>query len=136
MSAGWRPFPDVTHQIGQDSIDAYAQLSGDFNPLHVDPDYAAAGPFGAVIAHGPIALQTVFEATTLWLGIGRIPPGVLIDAAYRGPVRVGDAVSCSGDAPIEHAGTVTVHARCVNQRREDVLEALVVVPRELVPRER
>lgn len=134
MSGPWRPFPEVTHVVDQRAIDAYAALSGDFNPLHVDPEYAAAGPFGTIVAHGPIGLQTVFEAVTAWLGLERMPPGVLVDVAYRGPVRVGDAITCTGGEPIDHAGVLTVEATCVNQRGEAVLQALVVAPRALVPR--
>ena len=134
MTATWRAFPVVTHVVDQRAIDTYAELSGDFNPLHVDPEYAAAGPFGSIVAHGPIALQTVFEAVTGWLGLERIPPGVLIDVAYRGPVRVGDAITCTGGKPVDHAGALALQARCVNQRDEEVLQALVVAPRAMVPR--
>ena len=134
MSEPSRPFPEVTHVVDQQAIDAYAELSGDFNPLHVDPQYAAAGPFGSIVAHGPIALQTVFEAVTGWLGLDRLPPGTLVDVAYRGPVRVGDTITCTGSEPSDHAGALAVRAICVNQRGEEVLQALIVVPRSLVPR--
>jgi acyl dehydratase len=134
MSGHPRPLPAVTHVVDQEAIDAYAQLSGDFNPLHVDPAYAASGPFGSIVAHGPIALQAVFEAVTAWLGLDRVPPGVLIDVAYRAPVRVGDAITCTGAEPSDHAGALAVRATCVNQRGEEVLQALVVAPRSLVPR--
>ena len=127
-------FPAVTDTVTQDGIDAYAELSGDFNPLHVDPEYAAAGPFGTIVAHGPIALQAVFEAVTGWLGLDRVPPGVLIDVAYRAPVRVGDAITCTGAEPSDHAGDLAVQATCVNQHGEEVLQALIVAPRSLVPR--
>jgi len=124
----------ITDVVTQAGIDAYAELSGDFNPLHVDPEYAAAGPFGTIVAHGPIALQAVFEAVTGWLGLDRVPPGVLIDVAYRAPVRVGDAITCTGAEPSDHAGDLAVQATCVNQHGEEVLHALIVAPRSLVPR--
>jgi 3-hydroxybutyryl-CoA dehydratase len=136
VTPGWPPFPEVTHVIGREEIDAYAELSGDFNPLHMDPQYAATTQFGTVIAHGPIALQTLFEAVATWLGGDRLPSGVRIDVSYRGPVRIGDVVTCRGERVDDHAGDVTVHARCVNQEATEVLQALVVVPRQAVPRER
>lgn len=136
MTPGWPPFPEVTHVIGRAEIDAYADLSGDFNPLHMDPEYAASTRFGTVIAHGPIGLQTLFEAVATWLGGDRLPSGVRIDVSYRGPVRIGDAVTCRAERVDDHAGAVTVLARCVNQEAAEVLQALVVVPRQAVPRER
>ena len=51
MTPVWPPFPEVTHVIGREEIDAYADLSGDVNPLHMDPRYAATTQFGTVIAH-------------------------------------------------------------------------------------
>ena len=135
MTPSWRPFPEITHTVGRDEIDGYAELSGDFNPLHMDPEYAAKTQFGTAIAHGPIALQTLFEAVAKWLGGDRLPSGVRIDVAYRGPVRIGDSVTCRAERVDDHAGDVTVHARCVNQDGADVLQALVVVPRQAVPRE-
>lgn len=133
MSAAWAEFPAVTHVVAGAQIGEYAERSGDFNPLHVDPDYAAAGPFGTVIAHGPIALQAFLEAAARWFG-GEVPAGVAIDVAYRGPVRVGDAVTCRATRLLEHAGDVLVLAECVNQHGDGVLEVLMVCPRHVAPR--
>jgi len=49
------------------SIRTFATLCGDHNPLHHDPDAAAAGPFGALIASGPhvVALMMGLDATFL-----------------------------------------------------------------------
>jgi 3-hydroxybutyryl-CoA dehydratase len=133
MSA-WRDFPEVTHVVGRAEIDRYAELSGDHNPLHMDPDFAAASQFGSVIAHGPIGLQTVFEAVSLWLGADAPPPGVRVDVLFRGPVRLDDAVTCRAEGIQDHAGDVVVTARCNNQDGAEVLQALVVVPRHMAPR--
>jgi 3-hydroxybutyryl-CoA dehydratase len=136
MTPGWRAFPEVTHVIGRAEIDRYAELSGDFNPLHMDADFAAATPFGTNIAHGPIGLQTLFEAVTRWMGGDSVPPGVRIDVLYRGPVHIGDAVTCRGEDLHDHAGDLVVTARCANQDGREVFQALVVVPRHLAPRDR
>ena len=132
-AASWAPFPEVTHTVTRETIDAYAALTGDFNPLHVDPEYAAATPFGGVIAHGPIALQAVFAAVATWLGADAVPTGILIEAAYRAPVRIDDTVTCGGGPPSEFAGAVLVRASCVDQHDTEVLQALIVTPRGLAP---
>ncbi|MDO8212450.1 MaoC family dehydratase [Conexibacter sp. CPCC 206217] len=131
----WAPFPELARTIDQAAIDSYAELSGDRNPLHVDPEYAATGPFGGIVAHGPIGLQTIFDAVARWLGHDRLPPGVVVDVALRGPVRAGDTVTCRATAdPLDHAAAVTLPLVCTNQRGEEILQALVIAPRGLVPR--
>jgi 3-hydroxybutyryl-CoA dehydratase len=84
----------VSQGVDQAVIDRYATLSGDFNPLHVDPEAAARSEFGSTIAHGPIALQTFFVAATRKLGSEALPPGAKVAVTYRYPVRPGDEVSC------------------------------------------
>jgi acyl dehydratase len=46
-------------EIGQDRIDGFADATGDHQWIHVDPVRAAAGPFGATIAHGYLTLSLV-----------------------------------------------------------------------------
>lgn len=134
MSARWAEFPVLTHVVGRQTIDAYAEISGDYNPLHMDPEYAAAGQFGTVIAHGPIALQVMFDAVAQWLGTDGLPVGVLIDVSYRGPVRIDAQVTCRAETPFSHAGDVVLTASCVDESGDLVLQALIVVPRRLAPR--
>ncbi len=71
----------------------FAGLSGDFNPLHIDAEFAAKTPFGSRIAHGMLvaAMATgmanwtgIFEGTTLALMEQQI--------RYTGPVHLGDTV--------------------------------------------
>ena len=128
-------FPEVTHVVGRAEIDAYADLSGDQNPLHMDAEFAAATQFGGVIAHGPIGLQTVFEAVERWLGSDGPPPGVRIDVLYRGPVRLGAEVTCRAEDIRDHAGDISLTVRCRNHDGEEILQALVIIPRHLAPRE-
>jgi acyl dehydratase len=84
---------------GRRTIDAgdvsrYAGLSGDFNPLHVDAEFAKTTPFGERVAHGILTLAVShgqqnlggwFEGTTLaLLGLDRL--------TFTAPVRFGDTV--------------------------------------------
>jgi acyl dehydratase len=108
-------FTSVTDTVTQRTIDDYAELSGDFNPLHVDLLAAAASEFGGTIAHGPIALQAFFRSMTSWLGQEALPPGTRVKVAYRHPVRPGDAVTCELRERHEEGATTTITAECVNQ---------------------
>lgn len=46
--------PPVSRQLSQEKIDRYAKASGDHNPLHTDPEFAAGTDFKGTIAHGKI----------------------------------------------------------------------------------
>jgi 3-hydroxybutyryl-CoA dehydratase len=48
-------------QISHDRVNAYAEASGDHNPIHLDESYAATTQFGTRIAHGMLSLALVTE---------------------------------------------------------------------------
>jgi len=73
-------------------VRAYAELSGDFNPLHVDEAYAATTQFGRTIAHGPVALGLAAGI----LGTKLPGPGSIAISnyvRYRAPMFVGEPVT-------------------------------------------
>jgi 3-hydroxybutyryl-CoA dehydratase len=113
--------PSLTRQITQETINAYAEASGDRNPLHVDPEYAATTQFGGPIAHGMLVLALVSEMLTAafgetWLRTGRLK------ARFRGAARPGDAVTVRGTVKTVEAGASThVVVECVNQAGEVLL---------------
>ena len=49
-------FTTVARTITEADIVSFAYLSGDFNPLHMDHEWARRGPFGRPIAHGMLSL--------------------------------------------------------------------------------
>lgn len=130
MTGTRRPFPSLRHAVSQDLINAYAELSGDFNPLHVDPAIAARSPFGSTIAHGPIALQVFFAAVTRWHGAEALPPGSTVKVVFLSPVRPGDEVRCAVVTFDETTGLTTIDAECV------VGDRTVVALRATVPEEK
>ena len=123
-----KPFPSVVDEVTQPGIDAYAELSGDFNPLHVDPEAAAASEFGGIIAHGPIALQSFLRAATEWLGVEALPPGSSVKVTYRAPTRPGDHVTAEVREVSERAdGRHDVVAECVKQDGTTVVSVRAVL---------
>ena len=120
----------ITDVVTQAGIDAYAELSGDFNPLHVDPEAAAASEFGGIIAHGPIALHAFFRAATAWAGADALPPGSEVKVTYRAPTRPGDAITCElGDVRPDASGRADVEAACVNQDATTVVSVRATLTR-------
>ncbi len=83
------------HRITQAQLAAYAGASGDHNPLHLDPAFAATSQFGGTIAHGMLVLAFLSEMLTAafgraWLDSGRLK------IRFRAPARPGDTVTATG----------------------------------------
>jgi 3-hydroxybutyryl-CoA dehydratase len=84
----------VKHEITDEVVRAFAQISTDINPVHLDEDYARHSPFGKRIAHG-LLLGSFISAV-----IGnRMPgPGTIYLAqnlSFMAPTYIGDKVSVS-----------------------------------------
>ncbi len=78
-----------THEVRytQANVDTFAKISGDNNPIHINPEYAAKTPFGKPIVHGFFA-GAVFSKVfgTKWPGEGTIY--MFQDMAFLSPVFV------------------------------------------------
>ena len=81
------------HDITQEDVSGYAALTGDEQWIHVDPARAAAGPFGATVAHGFFTLGrfTGLLAEILAVdGVGTVLNYGLNRVRFPAPARVGD----------------------------------------------
>ena len=80
------------HTITQQRIDAFADATGDHQWIHIDPHRAAAGPFGATIAHGYLTLSLVPMLLGEVLVIQRVAMSInygINRARFPAPVPVG-----------------------------------------------
>lgn len=114
VAARYQPgfeLPVFAKLVTQQVIDAYAEASGDFNPIHVDPDYAANGPFGQTIAHGLMTLAYAARMLNDWSDGGFDETGE-IEVAFVGPVFAGDTIEVSAvvDELVMRGGRT--NARC------------------------
>lgn len=87
--------PPLTNLMTQEIINRYAKVTGDYNPIHVDPDFAKNTQFGTTIAHGVISVSYLFQALTNWLGTGALR-GTKMRITFLSPVRPGDTVTAKG----------------------------------------
>tara|TARA_B100001123_G_C14524477_1_gene715658 strand:+ start:92 stop:508 length:417 start_codon:yes stop_codon:yes gene_type:complete len=116
ISEGHKLSP-VVKAITQDKIDHYANVSGDLNPLHIDPDFASNTPFGGTIAHGMLVLASLSELMekefqAFWRNSGRLK------IRFRGAAKPGDTISASGWVKQVVDGRVVCHLECHNQDKE------------------
>lgn len=81
-----------TRTVTAADIQAFADVSGDHNPVHLDEAYAAATPFKGRIAHGMLSAAWISA-----LLAGELPgPGAIYlsqSLVFKRPVRIGDAVT-------------------------------------------
>ena len=78
--------------VEQDRIDRFAQATGDLQWIHTDPVRAAAGPFGATVAHGFLTLSLVPVLSESAFTVDDVRMGVnygLNRVRFAAPVRVG-----------------------------------------------
>jgi acyl dehydratase len=91
------PLPTLTKTVTQAQIDAYAEVSNDHNPIHVNPDVARSVGLDGTIAHGMLSMAFAGQALTDWLtaGPGRGRLGRL-RVRFQAMVRPGDTLTCRG----------------------------------------
>ncbi len=120
----------LTKTMTDADIRAFAELSGDRNPIHLDDEYAATTRFGRRIAHGMLAASLISTVLGTELpGIGTVY--LSQNSQFVAPVYPGDTVTARvtvrkirNDKPI-----VTLDTICENQRGEMVIrgEAIVLI---------
>ncbi len=118
----------VSKTITDDDIRAYAALSGDYNPVHVDDRFARTTQFGRRIAHGMLTASLISNAIGNQLpGRGALYLGQTL--RFTAPVYPGDTIAAKvtitkirEDKPI-----MTLETVCSNQRGETVIEGEATV---------
>ncbi|MDP2662757.1 MAG: MaoC family dehydratase [Dehalococcoidia bacterium] len=114
----------VSKKITQEKVNQYAEASGDFNPLHIDPEFAKTTFYGGTIAHGLLSLAFISEVMTKAFAKGWLAGGKLT-VSFLAPVRPGDDITARGivKKKKEEGGQrmVVCEVFCENQRGEKVI---------------
>ncbi|MFX0056146.1 MAG: MaoC family dehydratase [Candidatus Hermodarchaeota archaeon] len=121
---------EVTHKVTEEDIQTFGDLSGDYNPLHFDEEWAKGTMFGSRIAHG---ILTASYVSTV-IGMHLPGPGTIYmsqSMRFLGPVRIGDTITAVVEVINlnDEKERVTLKTRCTNQDGKIVLdgEALVTL---------
>ena len=118
----------LSKTITDADVRAFAELSGDTNPVHLDDEFARHTRFGRRIAHGMLAASLMSAV----LGLKVPGPGAIYlhqDLDFRRPVYIDDHLTAvvevtqvRADKPI-----ITLATKCYNQNDEVVLEGTAIV---------
>lgn len=116
--------PELKRPVTQERINLYANASGDFNPIHINEEFARQTPLGGTIAHGMLILAHISEFMTNNFGQAWLTGGNL-SARFKAPARPGDTMTVSGTVKDlkKEDGVVSVgcEVQCQNQDGEPVI---------------
>ncbi len=96
----------------------YAGASGDFNPIHIDPEFGKMVGLGGVILHGLCAVGFVVKTITDWQG----DPGKLkkFKCRFASPVHLEDVITTSGEVIDIKEGRAVIALKVTNQNGVEV----------------
>lgn len=124
---------EMSRVVGAADIAAFAEVSGDNNPVHLDDAYARTTPFGERIAHGMLSAAYISAI----LGTKLPGPGAIYlsqSLRFRRPVRIGDLVVARATVTAldDAKGRVTLETVCeVGGKTVMDGEAVVIAPRRV-----
>ena len=115
----------ASRTISEADIMAFAGLSGDWNPMHVDAEYAKTSPFGQRVAHGLLGLS-IASGLAMQLGFldRTVEAFTSLDWKFRAPIYIGDTLHIEAEVTQKKAvpgglgGFVSFNVVAKNQRDE------------------
>lgn len=114
----------ATKKFDDQSIKLFAELTGDYNPIHFDCDFAKNTIFKKPIVHGPFVLTLV---TTLFAKELPGPGSIYLshDIKFLKPVYHNDEITANIEViAINTKGHIFIQTVCTNQNKEIVLAGI------------
>ncbi len=122
--------PEIKKLVTQPNINLYAEASHDFNPIHIDEDFAKKTPLGGTIAHGMLILAYVSQMMSIAFGRSWLAGGKL-NVRFKTPARPGDTITVSGKiCKLNKSGEQTFincDVLCSNQKGETIITGVAKV---------
>jgi len=86
--------PSLARVVAREDVAAYAEVSGDRNPLHLDDEHARRVGFPGIIAHGMFTMGHLASCVSSWAG----DPGAVrrIRSQFRAYVLMGETIVAGG----------------------------------------
>jgi len=113
--------------VTEADIVAFAALTGDYNPLHCDAEYAKGTMFGERIAHGLLGLSVASgQVERLGFIAGTVEAFLGLDWKFRGPIKIGDTIHIEAQVARKKemrrlgGGLIVLDVAVINQKGEAV----------------
>jgi len=120
--------------ISDEDVKKFAEVTGDFNPLHLDEEFAKTTMFGGRIAHGMIGAGIISGGLAMYLpGTGTTYLGQ--ELSFKNPVRIGETIHVELEImeliPKKKFDIAKIRTTCTNSKGEIVIDgtATVIPPR-------
>ena len=119
-----------TKTVTESDVETFAELIGDFNPIHMDADFARKSRFGSRIAHG------MFTGGLISAVLGNELPGpgsiyLSQQCKFLAPVYIGDSITAVVEVVAWRPDKriITLKTDCYNQENEQIVtgEAVLLV---------
>ena len=124
-----------TKTVSQDDIVAFASVTGDDQPLHLDDAFAARTRFGKRIAHGMLSAGFISAVLGTRLAPGNIVVYLSQQMRFRLPVGIGDTITAEAEVTAIdlEKRIVTVRTDCLNQNGDVVVKGEATVLLDPLP---
>jgi 3-hydroxybutyryl-CoA dehydratase len=121
----------ASRTITEADVNTFAELSGDYNPIHVHEEFAQRTRWGGRIAHGMLVAGLVTQTLSELGGDGAVH--TTQEVAFRAPVRIGDTVTVTSEVTgkVQEKRRLLVASTWINQNGETVVtgKGELLVPR-------
>jgi len=131
MSVG--DYAEFTKTVSESDVYQFAGVTGDFNPAHVNEEFAKGTMFKGRIAHGMLSAGFISAV----LGTKLPGPGCIYlkqELSFLAPVKIGDTVTATVEVKelISEKNKVVLRTLCKNQDGKEVLdgEAVMMAPKK------
>ncbi|MSU44604.1 MaoC family dehydratase [Candidatus Nomurabacteria bacterium] len=127
-------FVEINKIVTLNDVERFAEVSGDYNPIHLDASYAAASQFKERIVHGVLIVAYVSALIGMELpGSGSLV--MSLKCEFKRPIKLDDAVTIRVEVKTlePRRAIATLSCICITNTKKIALrgEAVVMVPRRV-----
>jgi 3-hydroxybutyryl-CoA dehydratase len=105
----------ASRTVTEADVNTFAELTGDYNPIHVDEEFAQRTRWGGRIAHGMLVAGLVTQTLSALGGEGAVHTSQ--EVSFRAPVRIGDTVTVTSEVAgkVEEKRRLLIDSTWTNQ---------------------